>query len=142
MKRIRDSGDELRVYAMSGMAAFLPGMQYMMELMQRQFDELRGQLALMQTGTKEKSHSNGHGWGDMSAEERSTEMKRRRAVSKHKQAAARHPRDKDHPDHAKWVAKLAKGRKAAWDRKPKAEKEAWKTAMKAAKAKQLAALAS
>ena len=170
MKTTQDTG-ELRKYAMSGMAAFLPGMQYMVELMQRQLDEFRLQLAAMQ-GVEEKPRSNGHnnyGWAGMTAEERSAEMKRRQAKRKKKrsgwngmtaeqrsvemkrrkamaaakkappQTAPKHPREADHPDHAKWLAKLRRVQKKHWNSKTKAEKDALIAKMTAAsKAKRLA----
>lgn len=149
MKATQDSG-ELRRYAMSGMAAFLPGMVYMVELMQRQLTEFREQLASMQ-GIEQKPYSNGQiakrkkpirsGWEGMTVEERKAEMRRRLAKGLRKKAplSAAH---KDHPDHAKWVAKMGRVRKEAWARKTKAEKEQWKAAIQAGKAKKKLALAS
>jgi hypothetical protein len=150
MKATQDSG-ELRRYAMSGMAAFLPGMQYMVELMQRQLDEFRLQLASMQGMEELRSQSNGHaphswagmtaeerseemqrrvakrkkkhrtGWEGMTAEERKAEMKRRKGLAEQTEVAAQaapsHPRDKDHPGHAMWLARLRKAHRKAWAQK-------------------------
>jgi hypothetical protein len=147
MKKETVSNSEIHRFAHMGMAAYLPGMQYMIELMQRELDGLRAQVALFQAAeaggiSRNSRRKSGKGqrsgpWANMTAEERSAEMKRRMAVrDKNKAAAAGlNPRDKDHPDHAKWAARMAKIRKAAWNKKTKAEKEAWKTAMAAAKAK-------
>lgn len=49
MKR-RHEDEQLNRYASMGMAAMLPGMQYAVELMQRNLDDMRAQLAAMQNG--------------------------------------------------------------------------------------------
>ena len=131
---------ELNRYAASGMAAYLPGMQYMIELMQHELDEFRNRLALLQEmkepveGRKRgrpKGSGGSYGWEGMTPEERSAEMKRRMQVHKRKLLVT-HP---DHPDHAKWVAKMARLHRAVWAKKTKAEKEAWKAKMAAGKVK-------
>jgi hypothetical protein len=133
---------ELTRYAHMGMAAYIPGMQRMIELMQHQLDELRHELQLAQDGdgsgrkalkSPRKSAGAKWGWEGMSAEERSREMKRRMAVAKRKKQGKLHPRDKDHPDHEKWGANRSEARKKIWAGKTKAEKEQWKEAMKKGK---------
>jgi hypothetical protein len=44
--------DEVRTYAQMGMAAMLPGMEYALELMQRQIDEIRSRLVELQEADK------------------------------------------------------------------------------------------
>ena len=67
-----------------------PGMQYAIEVLQRQLDEMRGRLASMQAAgpgspvgaTPKKKGGNKYGWAGMTAEERSAEMRRRMANRK------------------------------------------------------------
>jgi hypothetical protein len=137
---MKNENSEVNRYAQMGMAALLPGMQHMVDLMQRQLDEMRQQLAVLQEEPLPKARgkrisAGKSGWGGMSAAERSAEMQRRIVVRKRNQAAKLNPRHKDHPDHAQWVANLAKAGRARWAKKTKAEKEAWKAAMAAGKVK-------
>jgi hypothetical protein len=126
---------ELRHYAASGMAAYLPGMVYMIELMQRELDEMRARLGQLQ-GTEE-GPAGTRGWAGMTPEERSAEMRKRIAVRlrNKKKAEKLHPRDKAHPDHAKWIAKMRRAQKTRFARMTKAEREDWKAKMAAGKKK-------
>ena len=76
-------------------------------------------------GTKNKAKRRKSGWpADPAA--RSLEMQRRRALwhgdakksgpkkPKVTLAKATHPRDPNHPDHAKWVAKMRRSNKKFW----------------------------
>jgi hypothetical protein len=106
-------------YAVSGMAAFLPGMQYMVELMQRQLDEFRQELALFQAlddkRTAPKKAAKG-AWAGMTAKERSAEMKRRFAARAAKKKTAKlHPRDSRHPGHDAWRETLSAAQKKRWN---------------------------
>lgn len=146
MKNRRKTEDVSR-YALSGMAAFLPGMQYMVELMQRQLDEFREELAYMQglggepeaepepVAKKIGRPSGGAAKSGWSADpkERKAEMARRMAVAATKKAT--HPRDPNHPKHAQWVRNLQKSSKAYWGRLSKAEKEQKLASMVAARSK-------
>jgi hypothetical protein len=138
---------EINRFAIQGMTVNLWGMELMLERMQGEVSNLRTLLALhhefegeQKPALSEKRAQAGkRGWGGMTAEERSAEMRRRIEVRKQNQAAAAglHPRDPNHPNHEEWVAKMSKIRKQTWAKKTKAEKEAWKAAMKAGKAKEL-----
>lgn len=120
-------------YAQMGIAALLPGMQYMLERMERELDELRAHLGLMQQehGQPTNGASSKHavaarsGWSD-DPEERSREMKRRIHIAKLKQ----NPKDKGHPEHAKWVAKMSRIRKRTWANKTPEQRAAWQKALK------------
>jgi hypothetical protein len=105
-------------YAVSGMAAFLPGMQYMVELMQRQLDEFRQELALFQAlddkRAAPKKAAKG-AWAGMTAKERSAEMKRRLAARAAKKTAKLHPRDSRHPGHDAWREKMRVAQKKRWN---------------------------
>jgi hypothetical protein len=130
--------DETVSYAQMGMAAMLPGMVRMVELMQAQVDELRAQLGQMQPPGKKRGRPsladleqraaalNGtpspraaSGW-PADPEARRAEMRRRMQVAAAKNGQAlvskvdNHPRSPGHPGHAKWVAKMKKTRKKAW----------------------------
>jgi hypothetical protein len=72
-------------------------------------------------------------WAKFTPEERSAEMKRRMAITLSRKAGS--PVNKDHPDHAAWVAKMARMRRRAWNQKTEAEKNAWKAKMAAGKVK-------
>lgn len=77
--------DETTNYAQMGMAALLPGMQHMVELMQAQLDSMREQLGVMQMpqkmGRPRKDGKLASGWSADPAE-RSREMMRRRMVAR------------------------------------------------------------
>lgn len=80
--------DELRSYAQMGMAAMLPGMEYALELMQRQINEMRAGLAHLQDLDKyarnaPKPKRRSSGWPD-DPEERKKEMQRRQRVARKK----------------------------------------------------------
>jgi hypothetical protein len=146
--------NELKRYAAAGMAAYLPGMVYALELLEHYIEEFREQLTQLQVADQvsrdqpppqKQGKRDGRGkssWQGMTPEERSVEMKRRMKVRRRnktrQQIEGLHPRDKGHPDHAKWLENLSKRARARWDKKSKAEKAAWKTRMQAGKAKQLA----
>ena len=129
-------------YAQMGMAALIPGMQFVLDRMQQELDALRAQLASAQNvglspkrlgrlpGKRSKS-----AWTNtnMSAEDRSIEMKRRQAVARAKREGKvaepevdvqrLHPRDPRSPRREGWLKKLRKGRKKAWDQmSPRAQK--------------------
>lgn len=132
--------DETVSYAQMGMAAMLPGMVRMVELMQAQVDELRAQLGQMQPPKKKMGRPSkadleqraaldgtnlagspraASGW-PADPEARRAEMRRRMQVAAAKNGQAlvskvdNHPRSPGHPGHAKWVAKMKKTRKKAW----------------------------
>jgi hypothetical protein len=59
-------------------------------------------------------------WAKMTPAERSTEMKRRQAKWKAGAMVKRtiqpnHPRNKDHPKHKQWLAKMKKAMRKSWD---------------------------
>ena len=129
-------------YAAMGMAAMLPGLQYALELMQHQLDDFRAELARLQGGEaprakigrpKGSANKAKSGWENMTAEERSAEMKRRQAVAKANKAT--HPRDPNHPGHDEWVANLRKIQLKHWNKQSPAQKEARIAAMEAGKKK-------
>lgn len=112
-----------------GMAAMLPGMQKMLDLMQKQVDEFRDALNGLSASPRRVEGATklgrprknvaaiqgraSSGWPADPAE-RSAEMKRRRAVAEKKKNAKLHPRDKSHPEHAAWVAKMKKVQQKFW----------------------------
>jgi hypothetical protein len=82
--------DEVRTYAQMGMAAMLPGMEYALELMQRQIDEIRARLAELQEADRsarnapapKRARPTG-GWPEEAAA-RKREMARRMTVARAK----------------------------------------------------------
>src|SRR5689334_15436999 len=76
---------ELTQFATMGMAAMLPGLQYAVELMQKQLDEFRARLAALQNGrarvckppTAKRVNGIVEYWARMTPAERRAEMKRR-----------------------------------------------------------------
>lgn len=103
-------------YTQMGMAALVPGMQHMIDLMQEQLDGIRAQLAALQLT------------GDASP---STKREQQPVVL---HAVKLHPRDKNHPEHDAWRAMIsAIQRKRYASLTPKqqaAENERLKTARK------------
>ena len=121
------------LYAQMGMAALLPGMVRMLDLMQQQVSELQAQLASgenaepkRQVGRPPRKKARTSPWTNMSAEDRSIEMKRRQAVARAKREGAvvpaepevdverLHPRDPRSPRHERWRKRVSKGRKRNW----------------------------
>ena len=84
-----------------GIAALLPGMQYVLDKVQEELSRMRDLLAQSQNGSsgvmevpkkssnKAKSTGSGNWWGKMTAEERSIEMRRRMKVRLRNQAKKR-----------------------------------------------------
>lgn len=77
-------------YEQMGIAALLPGMTYAIELVQKQLDEMRGQLEVIMSGggtarkvgrPKGSTSASRNGWAGMTPEERSAEMRRRQMVA-------------------------------------------------------------
>ena len=133
MKKTIGDKDVSRFVA-GGMAAFLPGMVYMAELisetMQDVIDSLKRDLGMFQEmderPAKKKKDRRGSSWAGLSAEERSAEMKRRRAIGEAKKASAAklHPRDAAHPGHEAWLEKMRAAQKKRWDSFTPAERKA------------------
>jgi len=110
---------ETITYAQMGMAAMLPGMVHMLELMQAEVDNMRAQLAAMQNGAIRRRGpgrpkvEKKNGW-PVDPAARSREMKRRRAVAdKRLKAEGR----------ATVLEQLSKQRKKAWAALPAKEKK-------------------
>jgi hypothetical protein len=119
-------------FAQMGLAALLPGMKYMLELMQKAFDEKRDLLTALQEGieavtpkrigrppgAKNRIQS---GW-PTDPEERRIEMKRRIAMRGKKPKL--HPRDPKHPGHDEWMAKMKSVQKKTWKNMTVAQRKA------------------
>jgi hypothetical protein len=148
---MRKNGSNLDEFAQMGIAALLPGMRYLIELMQKAYDERRDLLGVLQEGIEtvaptkpklgrppgsvNKPGTKSSGWPD-DPEERKTEMLRRMAVRKQNAGAvSSSPAHKDHPDHERWVENIRKAQKQAWKKKTPAQKKAWQEAMLAGRAK-------
>jgi len=136
---MKTTNDEIQQYARMGKAALLPGMMKMLDLMQRQIDELRAELNGAESrprrveGETKRGRPRKHveaiegrassGWpADPAA--RSAEMKRRIKVARAKKNAKLHPRDINHPDHAAWVARMKKVQNSFWKKLTVAERKA------------------
>lgn len=63
-------------------------------------------------------------WARLTPEQRSIEMRRRRAVSKAKHPKASHPRYPGHPGHEEWLNNMRKATRKAWNNLTPAEREA------------------
>jgi len=117
--------NETELYAQMGLAALIPGMQRMIELMQLELDRMRAQLTglqasprRVQTATKrgrprKVRETLATGWPADPAE-RKLEAQRRMQVRLAKRAKATHPRHPDHPDHAAWVKSVSAAQKKKW----------------------------
>lgn len=122
-------------YAQMGMAALIPGMQYMIDQMQAQLDELRTRLAAMQEGNaaslkplnqkrrgrppkdekfERRSKAAAAVWAKMTPEQRSAEMKRRQA-----KGAAKQKGRSSHGVAAYWAKMTPAQRSAEWKRRTK-----------------------
>lgn len=133
--------DELRHYAASGMAAYLPGMVYMIEIMQRELDAMRARLVSLQEPRRKMGRPPkaivgaklASGW-PADPEERSAEMKRRmqNRDSKRRQRAAKAVKPQ--------TTELSKQRKKAWAALSPAKKKKRLAAMLAGKGKRIPVL--
>lgn len=140
MKKPTDelTSNELDQFAQMGVAALLPGMRRMLELMQRAYNEQLEMLGLLQQGVGldgESAPPSLKGGWSTDREERRQEMKRRKAKAKAKAKVKMHPRDPAHPGHDQWIARLRVSQKAAWSKKTSAEKKAHIAKMHTSKAK-------
>jgi hypothetical protein len=81
----KNTSEKINRWTASGIAAFIPGLQYAIDTLQDQLNELRAELARyqeMEVVGETVKPAKKTAWTGMSAEERSAEMKRRIAVSK------------------------------------------------------------
>lgn len=130
-------------YARMGMAAMLPGMVHLLELMQAEVDRFRQLLEQAAAPKKrlgrppkesyppqERSSKIANYWAGMTPAERKREMKRRQEVAAGKRPSNRkpaekklHPRDAGHPGHAAWLKKMRTSQKKAWNKLTPAQRE-------------------
>jgi len=133
---MKKTSNDLDQFAQMGLAALLPGMTYMLELMTRAVSEKRDLLGLLQEGLPAMSRPKGkQGWSD-DPEERSREMKRRQQVGRLKRGEGfatasanevpipNHPRNKNHPQHKLWLKRIKKSREGYWDKLTPAQRVA------------------
>src|SRR5215471_19036285 len=83
-------------FSRMGMAAMLPGMQYMVEMMQRQLDEFRERLNAYQP---KRGRPRKHPVESLFDEATGQRL---------------HPRDAQHPEHAAWLAQVRESNAAKW----------------------------
>lgn len=103
------------MYTQMGMAALLPGMQYALDQMQKIVDDFREQLATLQNGGGKKTirikdEKKSAYWANMTAEERSQEVKRRMTMR-----TKLHPRDPAHPNHQAWLTRVTRANRKRWN---------------------------
>jgi hypothetical protein len=138
----KDDGD-LNKYAQMGLAALIPGMQRMIELMQHELDMMRERLTGLQeprkkTGRPPKAIAGeklASGW-PADPEERKAEARRRmqNRDSKRRQRAAKAAKSmvsKDSPDHDKFRKKMKQAAKRRWANMSFKERKAKLAAMRA-----------
>ncbi len=123
----------------------------MIELMQKAFDEKRDLLTALQQGVEQiangaekqtrigrppgSKNKRTSGWPD-DPEERRAEMRRRQKVAAANRGGDKlHPRDPQHPNHAKWLADIRKTSKKAWSQLSPAKRKARLVAMAAGRAR-------
>src|SRR5262245_53319583 len=151
-----------------GIAAMIPGMQLMLDLMQQQLDEYRHELdQVQQNGQPNRFAKAGKArWAGMTAAERSAEGHRmrnkqpknptmtsywaqmtpaersqevKRRMAMRKPVVKLHPRDAAHPEHKKWIAKMRKVNTENWARLTPAERKRRTEAMVAGREKKKSA---
>jgi hypothetical protein len=162
------SKEQIASYEQMGIAALLPGMQFMVERMQKELDAMKLQLAGLQNGrdqvtplgqflraedssVRKMMQKRGRpgrsrrssGWPD-DPEERKVESARRRAVSLAKQKAKQKEKElpaqnKDSPKHEAWVKKLRASQRRYWNNLTATEKKNRIAKLTAARRKQKAA---
>jgi len=125
-----ETNERLATYEQMGIAAMIPGMQHMLEMMTAELANMRARLGMLQEpaaprkklgrpkkGAPARVSAGKSGWSDDPAE-RSREMKRRMAVAAKKKgidAKGLHPRDVGHPEHDKWLKATRRAHKAHWN---------------------------
>jgi len=137
-REMKETKNETATYAQMGMAALLPGMVHMLDVLQRHVDEFRRELDQLQNGASVKltnraaraKSKQAKGWSDDPAE-RSAEMRRRMQVRLAKKAT--HPRDPNHPGHEEWSKKVSAASKSRWKKMTVAQRKARLDAMAAGK---------
>lgn len=113
---------DMMKYAAFGVTALVPGMQYMVERMQRELDEFRGLIAQYQAGDTGKNPrrvaagKKNNAWTGMTAAERSAEMKRRRAVGQRRNSAVSRWARMTKKQREEWKQKMLAGRKKSTKR--------------------------
>jgi len=136
--KTKTTDTEILHYAQMGKAALLPGMVKMLDLMQRQIDQLRAEI---NGASATPRHVEGatklgrprrnveaikgrasSGWPS-DPEARSAEMRRRQEVAEAKRRAKLHPRNPEHPGHAAWVASIGKATRSRWKKMTVAERK-------------------
>ena len=115
-------------FSQMGVAAMIPGMQHMIELMQTELNRMRSLLDAAQNGVAIEARGPGERKSGWPADplERSKEMARRMGVAAARREAGEtrsakstkikgmHPRDPNHPGHDAWLGKLRKAQKRYW----------------------------
>jgi hypothetical protein len=107
--------------ALNGAGEIKPSMQRTLELAKANL--ATGQELLLEGMPKKRGRPKGSVgvkayWASMTQEERNAEMRRRRAMRRPptvKLVQPNHPRNADHPDHAKWVAKMRRVNRRTWN---------------------------
>lgn len=115
-------------YEQMGRACLIPGMQHMIDLMQRELDAMRAQLALAQNGgnaldavreaKKKRKSPTGGWWANKTPEERSAEMARRYLKRKDRPPTGRPAQGGDH------YGKVSAGQKGYWAKMTAEERKA------------------
>lgn len=125
-----------------GMGALLSGLEYARDILGMYANDIRAAMAAAQSdvaeplrkkrpgfspSVREALNEAKGGWASMTPEERSAEMKRRRAVAEQNKQLGpmvNHPRDPRHPNHDRWIANLRKSQKKYWNNMTPAQKKA------------------
>lgn len=112
----------------------LPGVDLAIELLQQlRADLMAGAPAetepVVATRRGRPLKPGSRSWGNLTAEERSAEMKRRMAVAQAKRGKTikipgLHPRDPKHPGHDAWIEKMKAAQRKAWDSMSPAQQKA------------------
>lgn len=133
--------EETPNYTQMGIAALIPGAQYVLAKIEGELDKLRAMLAAAQANgagsardyieaeAPRKPDGRGSSWQGMTREERKAEGRRRAQKARENKAAKeanapRHPSDPRHPAHEKWIANLRASQKKYWASKSKAARKA------------------
>lgn len=117
---MKNPTDDLNRYAEMGLAALIPGMVRMVELMQQQLDAAKAQLAALQGRPASKrlgrppGKAANSGWAGMTPEQRSAEMKRRIAVARGEAEPRRRRKAPPKSEAGSKQQKLSKHQKALW----------------------------
>lgn len=139
---------EIKDFARRGFDATVNSLQMAIDILQRELDATRHRMGGLQDEPAKRGRGRPpgaaarNGWSADPAE-RKRDMARRQAKRKAKRQAKQHlhPRDPEHPDHARWLANVTRAARKRWRAMSPAQKQARQAAMQSGRKAEVRAIA-